>query len=110
MGAEEIWAGQHSTGEDVALDKVRVVAVAFKTFFFDGDHLYCRSAAWLEAGIQGVEIGWPVLFTDSLKHFYGNNVVVLIAGVAVIGEAKFGSAAKAGVRDTLPGIAQLFFG
>ena len=82
--------GQHTTGEDVLLDKVRIAPVAFVVFLGNRDHLQHRAATLGQAPAQAGEINRPVIGAHRFEHFDGNNPIELAVRIAVILQADVG--------------------
>jgi hypothetical protein len=70
----------------VALDEVGAAPVGIEALVGDGDGLHRGAPARLQALLQLREIARPEAFADRLEHFDGDDVVVLAAHVAVVGQ------------------------
>ena len=91
-------AGQQPAGEDVLLDEIGGIDVAFEQVVADGDALDAGASARLEQRVQLGEEAGPVLAADGFEHLdRSHRVVGAVGQVAVILQPQIGLVGQPGI-------------
>src|ERR1700710_3059998 len=98
---------QHSTGEDVFLDKVGVGLVLLEGFRLDSDDLEPGRTAWFQALLELGEVSRPIFFADGLEHLDRDDPVIKAGLIAIILKPEVDKIPEACLLDPLLGEGQL---